>query len=436
MTTKTTETGSDDDGQLTSKRSIRDNVLLKFPQTHLIHSFGYGSGVFAQFLNDTTTTTTTTTTRGGGMLDLIFVVDDTYEFHRENLRVFPHHYAPWLRYGGPNLVTQIQRRGLLGPMSSLLACTEDRFNDARVLFHVVDDEDNSTSSSISSSSKSSNSSNAMQDLRLPKMKYGVVDKKDLIQDLTEWDSLYLAGRLHKPTLPILSTNDEELIVAQTKNLNAAIAAALLLSSSSSLWKNSSVSSSSTNNVNPTSAPPSLSWSSFYQTIASLSYTGDFRMQVGGEDPEKIRKLVDSPGQIQRFHSLYQPILLDSYQKVGVLSTATSMVNGSSNNDNANIDDVVGGGGGLEWDANDPATMAYIQKQLPRSVQERINNKRRTNKNSGGYHSDDASNVLATILAGIVAPAARNQSVKGIFTLGVRKSIKYANAKLAKGRRKK
>ena len=324
------------------------------------------------------------------MLDLILVVDDTYEFHKENLRIFPNHYAPWLRYGGPNLVTKVQRNGL-----SLFP--------SHVLFHVIDD--------------SGNDNNNNNDNNLPKMKYGVVDKKDLIRDLTEWDSLYLAGRLHKPTLPlIIQGNDEdndEIPVAQMKNLNAATAAALLLSSPSSTESNSKSES------NP---PTSLSWSSFYQQISSLSYTGDFRMKVGGEDPQKISKLVQAPGQMKRFHSLYKPILSDLYQKAGVISTSTStsMDNGG--------DSCIGG---LEWDSNDPSTISYLQQQLPQSIQRRLGDS--LSKNYNNRH-DNVQVVLATMLAGIVSPGARNQSFKGIFTLGIRKSIQYAKAKLLKGRR--
>jgi translocator assembly and maintenance protein 41 len=415
MTTTTTNNDDDaadkicddnDDGQLASKRMIRDEILSKFPQDNLVYSFGYGSGVFTQTLKNTTTTTTMASNNNkddsgsnssGGMLDLILVVDDTYKFHKENLNIFPNHYAPWLRYGGPNLVTNIQRKGLLFPFASHLL-----FPDANVLFHVVDDNNDNNDNN--------------NNLYLPKMKYGVVDKKDLIQDLTEWDSLYLAGRLHKPTLPIIILDDDdELMVAQMKNLKSATAAALLLSSSSSNTSSSSSSSSSNNT--------SLSWSSFYKQISSLSYTGDFRMKVGGEDPYKIDKLVQGPGQIQRFHSLYQPILQDSFQKMGLISI------NNANNDNKD------GDGGLEWNSNDPSTISYLQQQLPRSLRQRMNANNNNNNNTISQKVDrDAQvQVLATTLASIVAPAARNQSFKGIFTLGLRKSIQYAKAKLAKGR---
>jgi len=344
-----------DHGQLASKCTIRDEIVSQFPQDNLVHCFGYGSGVFSQSLSKDKSAA-----GSAGMLDLILVVDDTREFHRANLQRFPHHYASLLRYGGPDLVTKIQRQGI------------PWLRDAHVLFHVVDEDENNN---------------------LPKMKYGVIDREDLERDLTEWDSLYLAGRLHKPTLPVVA-NDNNLLEAQTKNLRAATAAALLL------WPSSS----STN----TAAVP---WSSLYRQIAALSYTGDFRMQMGGEDPQKLDKLVQAPGQLQRFQDLYRPIL-KSYETSGLLSVSHS----SSNNV----------GGGLEWDSNDSSTISYLRQQLPQSLREDNTATAASNNRVIGH------DALAKALEAIVAPAARNQSLKGVFTLGFRKSIQYASAKLSKG----
>lgn len=346
---------NDDHGQLASKRTIRDEIISKFPQNNLIHCFGYGSGVFSQsFSNDEADA------NSAGMLDLIMVVDNSREFHRANLQRFPQHYAPWLRYGGPDLVTKLQRHGI------------PWLQDAHVLFHVVDED---------------------RDNNLPKMKYGVIDREDLERDLTEWESLYLAGRLHKPTLPVVA-NDDKILGAQTKNLRAAMAAALMLSSPATS-KNSSI----------------VPWSSLYREIASLSYTGDFRMQVGGEDPKKIDKLVQAPGQLQRFHDLYRPIL-KYYETNGLLSVSHP----SPNNE----------GSGIEWDCDDPSAISFLQQQLPRSLQEGGTAKTTSNNRIADHAT------LAKALATIVAPAARNQSFKGVFTLGFRKSIQYASAKLSKG----
>ena len=322
--------GTSIDGQLTSNDTLSD-VVCAFPQDEIVYAFGYGSGVFSQHLS--------TSNSKGGILDIILVVKDAVNFHNENLQRHPHHYASWLRASGASTAAWMQRDFWL--------------KDARVLFHVVDDP-------------------------VP-MKYGVVHQDDLYSDLTNWDCLYLAGRLHKPTLPILKPPDP-FLDAQRVNLRAAVAAALLLLSldddSTSIME--------------------IAWPTFYTRIASLSYTGDFRMQIGGEDPMKITKLVHSPGQLQRFHSLYRDDALQPLQQLGILDLE--------------------GEDRFRWNSSDLSARRYLWQQLPPRIRPL---------------SPDV-NALAKGLAAIVSPAARNQSFKGIFTLGFRKSIQYAGAKLSKG----
>lgn len=135
---------AEEEGQLASKIALL-KILENFPQENLTFSFGYGSGVFSQSLIHE---------KHEGMLDMIFVVNDAHEFHKQNMEQNPHHYAPWLRHSGPRTANRMQRNFI--------------FQDACVLFHVVDDP-------------------------VP-MKYGVVHQDDILRDLTLWESLYLAGR--------------------------------------------------------------------------------------------------------------------------------------------------------------------------------------------------------------------------------------------------
>ena len=68
------------------------------------------------------------------------------------------------------------------------------------------------------------------------IKYGVVGMDDLLRDLWTWDSLIVAGRLHKPVHHIV--RDPAVMKAAAANLNAAMAASLLNTFSRDLkvWK--------------------------------------------------------------------------------------------------------------------------------------------------------------------------------------------------------
>jgi mitochondrial translocator assembly and maintenance protein 41 len=331
------------DGQLTSRQALHDEILSLFPQEQLVYSFGYGSGVFSQTLKDANR-------KHEGMLDLILVVDDTRRFHEANMEIFPRHYAPWLRYGGPTLASKVQRQFPL--------------NDAHVLFHVVDDP-------------------------IP-MKYGVVAQEDLVRDMTEWETLYLSGRLHKPTLALMDPLPDWFETAQHQNLTSAVAAAMLLMAA---------------------GPTHQSWPDFFRSVASLSYTGDFRMQLGGEDPQKINKLVHAPGQLDRFQAMYKPVL-ENFEREGIIScNFVEVCNGDC------------GEKGITINGHWRESLAYLQNYLPASLKDKL---------SPTSDSDGVVVALSAALTATVAPAARHQSFKGIATLGFRKSIQYASAKLSKG----
>lgn len=342
----------DTNGQLTSADKLGNLLEEIFPSENLTHAFGYGSGVFSQGRNP-------------GMLDMIFIVEDAQAWHQANQAKNSLHYASWLRTMDQNGICAagVQRSFLRG-------------RDGKVFFHVIEDP-------------------------IP-LKYGVIQKHDYLEDLTLWKSLYIAGRLHKPTLtiPLKAPVSEELLQAQHSNLQAAVAAAMLLS--------------------PTSEP-SLSWLDFYSRIASLSYTGDFRMKVGGEDPEKIQKLVQTPGQLDRFHYMYRGgdsnvSTLRELESTGLLSM---------------------GDGGLQWDPLDISSRTQLIKKLPQSLKKPLlvpstTTSRQGSSNPVENHLIQQQETLAQTLESIVAPAARYQSLKGVLTLGLRKSVRYAGAKLSKG----
>lgn len=305
------------EGQLANGLELGTLIRNFFPRT--VHAFGYGSGVYVQQKEKD----------GEKMIDLILVVDDALAFHEENMRQHRHHYSLPCRLGGPLFCARLQ-------------------NDfgAKLFFH------------------------AFVKVEGKLIKYGVIEKRWLLDDLHNWTCLYTAGRLHKPTLPLIS--DDEVDDAQrSHNLPFALATSLLL----------------LDEVDPR-ADGTASLSTIFQSIARISYSGDPRMDVGGEDPNKVQKLVHgNNGQMERFRSLYQPAL-DDFSQRGFLYYCTTTEQ-------------------VEWDAS------LLRHTLPPRLV--INHVR-----------------LQPEIRSIVRQAARTQSLKGIVTAGITKSAQYAIAKFSKG----
>jgi translocator assembly and maintenance protein 41 len=353
-----------DTGQLTPVEELREIIETTFPTDEIVYAFGYGSGVLSQQLSNAEGDSETK------VIDLILAVRDSREFHQENLQVNPSHYAVPTWFGketSADYVTWLQRH----------AVDNTLFRNPKVYFNVTD-----------------------------RIKYGVVQAEDLSADLTNWKYLYLAGRMHKPVVTIIdrqtpSANDSIQYQQDNHNLPAGLSAALLLQSISRHKQQQQDSSSSVG--------VTMSEANVYQQIASLSYTGDFRTAVGAEDPLKISKLVESPGQLQRFRDLYAASA-DNLCQAGLLSI-------DSQNQT------------WTWDASSPAARARLWRALPPNLRQLGDN---DNSNEDPNEAPSACFALAAALPAIVAPAARYQSFKGLFTAGASKSFKYAVRKLSKG----
>lgn len=87
----------------------------------------------------------------------------------------------------------------------------------------------------------------------------------LKQDLKNWNSLYLSGRLHKPVNTFITSRT--VMESQEENLESAFNAALLLTSAKAF-----------------SVPELL------RIICSLSYLGDIRLGFA-EDSKKVERIV-------------------------------------------------------------------------------------------------------------------------------------------------
>lgn len=143
------------------------------------YAAAYGSGAFSQKGYDSKIPGKDT------MVDFIFGVTHTQHFHSLNLRQNPHHYSLISNFG-PSAITQLQ----------------ENFG-ARVYY---------------------NTDVLVDGVRI---KYGVVSIDDLISDLIQWDSLYLAGRLQKP-VRVLRDDTRVRMASRTNSLNALRVALLLL----------------------------------------------------------------------------------------------------------------------------------------------------------------------------------------------------------------
>lgn len=221
------------------------------------------------------------------------------------------------------------------------------------------------------------------------IKYGVISKNRLVTDLLEWDTLYVSGRLHKPVQLILPPKCPDVHEAMRYNLLGAIHSALLL------------------------LPESFKEEDLFKKIASLSYSGDFRMTFG-EDKGKVDKIV-MPN-LPYFRNLYEH-LLDSRQYI-------------------------------HWDKSTgvieqyPSHMSQFHhlNLLPKAVQQGLLKQKTVPGKAPPdleeviwslAHDWDCAEYVAKSIAHIVASSSWSQSIKGIFTAGVRKTVRYSYSKVKK-----
>jgi translocator assembly and maintenance protein 41 len=172
-------------------------------------------------------TSTSTIKKKPAMLDMMFVVDNPYQWHSQNILQNPSHYS-FMRHLGSNFVARYQEK-----YGARVYCN--------TLIPIADEK------------------NLM-------IKYGVISTKDLIEDLLDWRDLYVAGRLQKPVEIVKDPKSSKVQNALHLNLQSAIHAALLI------------------------LPDKFSEFEFYSMITSISYNGDFRM-IFGENKNKVSNIV-------------------------------------------------------------------------------------------------------------------------------------------------
>jgi len=225
------------------------------------------------------------------------------------------------------------------------------------------------------------------------IKYGVIRTHYLIQDLNKWTQLYVAGRLHKP-IELLFYNSEntELKTALRFNKESALRAALL------------------------QLPESFDTIDLYRTIARLSYSGDIRMRFG-EHKNKIDNIVCH--QIKKFDELYS----------SVIKMNTSLKDYVSWNEASRT---------ISQDKSPAHTyrnLCLLPNNLKSEICSRYGPVARSYECEAAFQSlsrnIECEKVVASAVASIVFRSSLSQSLKGILTAGLAKSLRYGRKKITK-----
>ncbi|KAI9331206.1 mitochondrial matrix Mmp37-domain-containing protein [Obelidium mucronatum] len=320
---------------------------------------GYGSGVFKQMGYDDPS-------KKPPMVDLIFGVSHPEHWHYLNIKQNPSHYSFLAKFGAQPVAMLQEKVG-----AGLYYNTDVLIDGMRI-------------------------------------KYGVISMKHLIEDLTEWNNFYVAGRLQKP-IKILR-GDSRVKLSNDQNLLNALRVALLL------------------------LPQNFTEKQLYTTIVQLSYLGDFRMTFG-ENPKKIENIVNA--QMLNLRILYRPVI----ERLGSSFTSTPEAL------------KVNPGNGLgetipfeqDWDVQKRGGLLL---ELPKGVRGKIVSYWQT---ENGFPSDGMpSDVLKGLelaqkvvssgkieqfvkkaITNIVGTPALTQSMKGFISAGPAKSFSYIGEKLSK-----
>lgn len=294
---------------------------------------------------------------GAKMIDFIFGVSHTQQWHELNLAQHPGHYS-----------------GLrsLPYASAAISRIQDRLG-AGVYF------------------------NPYITVNGTMIKYGVVNLDTLAADLTEWRTLYLAGRLQKPVMVL--RDDARVRLANETNLVSALRLALLM------------------------LPERFTERQLYERIAELSYIGDPRMNsvLSGENPNKVSNIVR--GQLPSFRQLYAPMMkelpsLDFYESSGE----------------------GGGEDGLSLRQDmDPVQRGDMVQRLPGAFRRKLYEQYQDRFGEVGRFEqriamqEDLPAVISKCVRATVAWPSTVEVVKGVFTSGVARSCRYFTDKRKRSR---
>ncbi|KAF8340542.1 mitochondrial matrix Mmp37-domain-containing protein [Cantharellus anzutake] len=223
------------------------------------------------------------------------------------------------------------------------------------------------------------------------IKYGVTTIDNLCSDLINWNTLYLSGRMHKPIRII--KDDTRVRLTQQVNLVSALRTALL------------------------TLPESFEEDLLFEKMAAFSYGGDFRMRFGGENPRKVQNIVSA--QRAQFKELYWRLAR------GLPDVHWSQTSTIINQDMF------------------PRARSALVRKLPSNLLHRLETQYSRKYPVPSPDADSSafwlsvggdktlSSVIEQELREIVRGPATVQSLKGLVTTGLNKSIRYSAAKVGK-----
>ncbi len=191
-----------------------------------------------------------------------------------------------------------------------------------------------------------------------KYKIGTIEKDDFLNDLRNWETFYMAGRMQKPILIVKAP--EEVEEAIKFNRYAGLQSTELLLGEGEFDEEY-----------------------FYTILAGLSYVGDTRMGIA-ENPDKVLNIVK--GRFDFYQDVY-----GSQLKIG----DGNVIIGLENTDN-----------------------------LPRNLKQFLDT-----------YSGNVGDGIREFLTNKNKSQSMSQTLKGLFTTGPIKSVKYVSEKLKRKKRK-
>ncbi|VEU20181.1 DEKNAAC100946 [Brettanomyces naardenensis] len=209
------------------------------------YAFGYGSKVFSQGKHVDVSRS---------QVDMILAVSYPDHWHSLNLHQFPKHYSG-VRILGSEMIAKIGSWG------------------AGVYFNPFVNMNFERSQKVDSDFQ---------------IKYGVTSIDNLVDDLTNWSTMYLSGRMQKPIAVV--RNAPKVSLLEQFNLTSAIKLAILLLNK-----------------------PEVKERELYEAISSISYLGDPRVKMGGENPHKVQNIV--AGQFSLFREMYLPLVKSYFGEI-------------------------------------------------------------------------------------------------------------------------